>query len=75
MTVFAIDVDPCTGEETERQIGSATPRNGDVRCKWEARIPSGTAQTPYTREYVLRTQSKVITTKDGIEAGNDRVGG
>ncbi|PVH99447.1 hypothetical protein DM02DRAFT_529030, partial [Periconia macrospinosa] len=69
VTVFAIDVDPCTGEETERQIGSASPRAGDVRCKWEARIPSGTAQTPYTREYVLRTQSKVITTKDGIEAG------
>ncbi|CAI6341184.1 unnamed protein product [Periconia digitata] len=69
VTVFAIDVDPCTGAETERQIGSATPRAGDVRCKWEARIPSTTAQTPYTREYILRTQSKVITTKDGIEAG------
>ncbi|KAF2646093.1 hypothetical protein P280DRAFT_485872 [Massarina eburnea CBS 473.64] len=69
VTVFAIDVDPCTGAETERQIGSATPRAGDVRCKWEARIESTIAQTPYTREYVIRTQSKVITTKDGIEAG------
>ena len=69
VTFFAIDIDPCTGAETERQIGSATPRAGDVRCKWEARIESTLAQTPYTREYVVRTQSKVITTKDGLEAG------
>ncbi|KAF1957912.1 hypothetical protein CC80DRAFT_560007 [Byssothecium circinans] len=69
VTIFAIDVDPCTGAETERQIGSATPRGGDARCKWEARIESTTAQTPYTREYVVKTQSKIITTKDGIEAG------
>lgn len=47
-------------------MGSATPRAGDVRCKWEARVP---ASTPYTREYVIKTNNPVIETKDGIQAG------
>jgi hypothetical protein len=67
ITVSAIDVDPCTGEEVLRQIGSATPKAGDVRCKWEARITN--AQTPYTREYMITANNPVIETKDGIKAG------
>ncbi|KAF1973902.1 hypothetical protein BU23DRAFT_506147 [Bimuria novae-zelandiae CBS 107.79] len=66
VSVFAIEVDPCTGDETERQVGSATPRAGDVRCKWEARVA---VSTPYTREYVVKTNNPVIETKDGIKAG------
>lgn len=66
--MHAIDVDPCTGEETLRQIGSATPRQ-EARCKWEARITSTTAQQPYTREYLIKANNPVIETKDGIKAG------
>ncbi|KAJ4290217.1 hypothetical protein N0V90_010432 [Kalmusia sp. IMI 367209] len=64
--VFAIEVDPCTGDESYRQVGSATPRAGDVRCKWEARVA---ASTPFTREYVIKTNNPVIETKDGLQAG------
>jgi hypothetical protein len=69
VTVHAIDVDPCTGEDVLRQIGSATPKAGDVRCKWEARITSTNAQTPYTREYMIKANNPVIETNDGIKAG------
>ncbi|KAF2678511.1 hypothetical protein K458DRAFT_394785 [Lentithecium fluviatile CBS 122367] len=69
VTISAIDVDPCTGEEKLRQIGSATPKNGDARCKWEARITGTNAQTPYTREYMITANNPVIETKDGIKAG------
>jgi len=69
VTISAIDVDPCTGEDVLRQIGSATPKAGDDRCKWEARITSTNAQTPYTREYMVTANNPVIETKDGIKAG------
>ncbi|KAF2797557.1 hypothetical protein K505DRAFT_298215 [Melanomma pulvis-pyrius CBS 109.77] len=68
VTISAIDVDPCTGEETYRQIGTATPRAGDVRCKWEFRADT-TAQSTYTREYMIKANNPVIETKDGILAG------
>ncbi|KAL1606312.1 hypothetical protein SLS60_003714 [Paraconiothyrium brasiliense] len=64
--IYAIEVDPCTGDESLRQVGTATPRAGDVRCKWEARVA---ASTPYTREYVIKTNNPVIETKDGLKAG------
>lgn len=66
VTISAIDVDPCTGKETYRQMGTATPKI-ETRCKWEARIE--TPQTPYTREYRITTNTPVKETKDGILAG------
>ncbi|ORY03223.1 hypothetical protein BCR34DRAFT_492561 [Clohesyomyces aquaticus] len=68
VTISAIDVDPCTGEETERSVGSATPRAGDPRCKWEFRAGTNTAGT-YTREYRIKANNPVITTDNGLEAG------
>ncbi|KAF2742049.1 hypothetical protein M011DRAFT_413349 [Sporormia fimetaria CBS 119925] len=68
VSISAIDVDPCTGEETYRQIGTATPRAGDARCRWEFRIDT-TQQSTYTREYIIRANNPVITTKNGIKAG------
>lgn len=67
VNIQAIEVNPCTGEENLRTIGSATPRQ-EARCKWEARLDSST-RTPYTREYRISTGSPVIETKDGIQAG------
>ncbi|KAH8722409.1 hypothetical protein GQ44DRAFT_741628 [Phaeosphaeriaceae sp. PMI808] len=67
VTISAIDVDPCTGKESYRQITTVTPRQ-QTRCKWEARIsPQG--QAPYTREYRITTNTPVKETKDGIQAG------
>ncbi|KAG9383397.1 hypothetical protein A1F94_005308 [Pyrenophora tritici-repentis] len=67
VSISAIEVDPCTGKETYRTIGSATPK-AETRCKWEARIPSP-AQGPFTREYRITANSPVVVTKDGIKAG------
>ncbi|KAF2112892.1 hypothetical protein BDV96DRAFT_496940 [Lophiotrema nucula] len=68
VTVSTIDVDPCTGEESYRDIGTAVPRAGDVRCKWEFRTDT-VAQSTYTREYLIRANNPVIETDDGIKAG------
>ncbi|OAL46422.1 hypothetical protein IQ07DRAFT_150500 [Pyrenochaeta sp. DS3sAY3a] len=65
--ISAIDVDPCSGEETYRQIGTATPRQ-ETRCKFEARLDSP-GRAPFTREYRLTTNTPVTETKDGIKAG------
>jgi hypothetical protein len=67
VTISAIDVDPCTGAETYRRIGSATPRQ-ETRCKWEARLNT-VGLAPYTREYLITTNTPVTETKNGIKAG------
>ncbi|KAI4954319.1 hypothetical protein J4E91_002031 [Alternaria rosae] len=67
VTISAIDVDPCTGKETYRPIGTTTPKQ-ETRCKWEARIASP-AQAPFTREYRITTNTPVKETKDGVKAG------
>jgi hypothetical protein len=67
VTISAIEVDACTGLETYRQIGTATPKQ-ETRCKWEARLDS-TGLAPYTREYRITTNTPVKETKDGIQAG------
>lgn len=70
VTISAIDVDPCTGKETYRQIGTATPKQ-ETRCKWEARLDPQ-ARAPFPREYLITTNTGVKTTKDGIKAGEYR---
>jgi hypothetical protein len=67
VTISAIDVDPCTGKETYRQIGTAVPKV-ETRCKWEARI-APQAQAPFTREYRITTNTPVKETKDGLQGG------
>ena len=67
VSISAIDVDPCTGKQTYRTIGSATPK-AETRCKWETKIASP-AKAPFTREYLITANSPVVVTKDGIRAG------
>ena len=66
--IFAIDIDPCTGQTTDRQIASAPTIAGDVRNKFNFRMkqPSG---AKYTREYRLTAANGVSTTLNGIKAG------
>lgn len=70
VSISAIDVDPCTGDETERIVGSAIPRNvaGDTRLKWEFRAESDIITT-YTREYRIKTSTGTKLTENGILAG------
>jgi hypothetical protein len=67
VTISAVEVDPCTGLESYRQIGTAAPKQ-ETRCKWEARIATA-AQAPYTREYSITTNTPVKEIKDGVQAG------
>ncbi|KEQ68439.1 hypothetical protein M436DRAFT_58559 [Aureobasidium namibiae CBS 147.97] len=68
ITVSAIDVDPCTGEETERSVGSAPYKRGDARNKWEWRAGT-TTTSKYTREYVIRASTGEKLTDNKINAG------
>lgn len=65
VTISAIDVDPCTGVETLRRIGSATPKQ-EARCKWEARIAP---VVPFTRDYMITVNTPVQETTNKIKAG------
>ena len=67
--IHAIDLDPCTGDESERLIGSATPEPGvGGRAKWEFRTDR-TSIGLYTRNYRIRLASGTKETTDGILAG------
>jgi len=68
ISVWAIDVDTCTGEETERSVGSAEYKAGDARNKWEWRA-SSTTTSKYTREYVIRASTGEKLTDNKINAG------
>lgn len=67
VVISAIDVDPCTGEETYREIASGTPKQ-ETRCRFDIRVTSP-SRAPFTREYRITTNGAIIKTKDGIEAG------
>jgi hypothetical protein len=68
VSIFALDVDPCTGEETERLIGNAIPKAGDPRNKFTWRADS-TTLGHYVREYRIKANSGQKTTSNGIVAG------
>ncbi|KAI5265940.1 hypothetical protein E4T47_08394 [Aureobasidium subglaciale] len=68
ITVSAIDIDPCTGEETERTVGAASYKAGDARNKWTWRAGTGTT-SKYTREYVIRASTGEKLTDNKINAG------
>ncbi|KAF2429528.1 hypothetical protein EJ08DRAFT_698246 [Tothia fuscella] len=68
VSMFALDVDPCSGTETERLIGNAVPRVGDARNKFIWRADS-TTLSKYTREYIVKVNSGQKETKNGIQAG------
>jgi hypothetical protein len=68
VTVNALDVDPCTGNETERPIGSASNRPNDARNKFIFRADS-TTLSKYTREYKVKASTGQQPTKNTIIAG------
>jgi len=67
--VSAIELDPCTGAETLRNINmNGFIDAGDVRNKFVIRKKAAAGDT-YTREYVLTTASGSKTTLNQIKAG------
>lgn len=69
ISIWAIDEHPCTGETTDRFLTSTTVKAGEVRNKWEARIDPNTAIGKYTRNYRVKVGDNVVTTANGIDAG------
>ncbi|KAH7041564.1 uncharacterized protein B0I36DRAFT_282579 [Microdochium trichocladiopsis] len=68
VSVHAIEVDPCTGAETLRQVAGDFIRQGDVRNKFVLDNPASATDT-YTREYVVKTASGSKLTTNNIKAG------
>jgi hypothetical protein len=68
VTISAIDVDPCTGLETDRIVGSSQPVAGNPRNRFIWRADS-TTLSHYTREYRIKVSSGTQTTNQGIVAG------
>ncbi|KAL4265076.1 hypothetical protein AB1N83_004418 [Pleurotus pulmonarius] len=66
--IFAIDVNPCTGEESERSWGTAVPRQQGRRGQWLFRS-SDASLSPYTREVGVRIAGGAIATPNQIMAG------
>ncbi|KAK5140071.1 hypothetical protein LTR04_003171, partial [Oleoguttula sp. CCFEE 6159] len=72
--IHAIQVDPCTGEESEISVGTTAPRPiaADARGKWVFRAdPAATTGSKYTREYRISTSTgtKPMKFHPGIIAG------
>jgi hypothetical protein len=68
ITIWAIDQDPCTGEETDRLVTTATVVPS-ARNKWEARVARGSDVGLYTRNYRIKIGDNIVPTQDGIKAG------
>ncbi|KAL0573327.1 hypothetical protein V5O48_008625 [Marasmius crinis-equi] len=66
--VYTLDVDPCTGEQSERIWGSVVPRDIDIKGEYRFRSES-TALPPYTREVRVRMVTGTTVTPNGIIAG------
>ena len=69
ITIWAIDEDGCTGETSDRFLASGNVKAGEIRNKWEIRIPKNTDVGKYTRNYRVKIGDNVVTTSDGIDAG------
>ncbi|KAK3337683.1 hypothetical protein B0T19DRAFT_351584 [Cercophora scortea] len=67
VSINAIDINPCTGAETDRPISVGQLRL-DARNKFLARI-DGTVPVAYTREYRAVASTGIVTTRNGIRAG------
>lgn len=68
VSVYALDMDPCTGVETERQVAAGTLKVGDARFKFVIRFID-TAITKATREYRIKASKGAVKSRQGIQAG------
>ncbi|KAK1757943.1 hypothetical protein QBC47DRAFT_357845 [Echria macrotheca] len=69
ISIQAIDIDPCTGEETYRSVSVAQQRpEVGGRNKWISRI-DGNVPSIYTREYRAIASTGTVLTKNGLTAG------
>jgi len=69
ISIQAIDIDPCTGEESYRSVSVAQNRpEAGGRNKWISRI-DGDVPSIYTREYRAIASTGTVLTKNNLLAG------
>ncbi|KAH6691437.1 hypothetical protein F5X68DRAFT_274043 [Plectosphaerella plurivora] len=68
LTIWAVDIDPCTGKETPRKITTVDVQTGAARNKFVSRF-KWQATDKYTREYRLTVTGTPKTTSNNITAG------
>ncbi|GAB7345483.1 hypothetical protein MBLNU457_3808t2 [Dothideomycetes sp. NU457] len=68
VSVYRIEIDPCTGEETEVQVAADGLKPGDARNKFDIRFREQTL-TKAAREYRIRASKGVLPGPKGIQAG------
>jgi hypothetical protein len=68
VSVYRLDIDPCTGQENEVQVASGTLKAGDVRNKFDIRFRD-TAKTALAREYRVKADKGQKTVSKDIDAG------
>lgn len=68
VSIYRIDVDPCTGEESETQVAAGGLKAGDVRNKFDIRFKE-TAITQAAREYRVKASGGQKEVAKGIIAG------
>ncbi|KAK0649895.1 hypothetical protein B0T16DRAFT_324877, partial [Cercophora newfieldiana] len=70
ISIQAIDINPCTGEETYRSMGVAQERpEVGGRNKWISRIDGDVFPSVYTREYRAIASTGTVLTRNNITAG------
>lgn len=68
LEVYAIDVDPCTGVETERTLAVVVPRPNGRLGQWRYRTATNDIG-PATREIGVKSQSGTAQTTNGLKGG------
>ena len=68
ISIYALDVDPCTGEVSERLVATATPERIPVPGRYKFDVKP-IISPPYTQQYRFRLSTGVQTTADGILGG------
>lgn len=66
--MYRLDVDPCTGDETEVQVATGQLKAGDVRNKFDIRFKD-TSITKLAREYRVKANKGAKVVAKGIQAG------
>lgn len=66
--MYRIDVDPCTGAESEVQVAAGQVKALDARNKFDIRF-SDTSQTRAAREYRIKASKGAKLVAKGIQAG------
>ncbi|ORY04866.1 hypothetical protein BCR34DRAFT_591069 [Clohesyomyces aquaticus] len=68
VSVYRLDIDPCTGTETEVQVAAGGLKAGDARNKFDIRFSDG-SRTVASKEYRVKANKGQKTVTKGFKTG------